>query len=335
MSPVDVKAIFKNAHPDFIAANPESPHPVRKRNTATNPLDEDKNVTTGLIGSGNHINEVQPHSTSPSSKPKPAEAFTEKDIQFIRLFYETAQSGEIKLSELALLLGRNKASVAQKASRLGLCRQGRSKTKEHMQAMLRKRKENGFYPAKIGTACYVNGKHPKGMLGKKHKQAAKDLISAANKGTKVPPERTLRRLKTVVERYGSLAPNVKRGSWKSAWREIGGRRIFARSRWEANYARYMQFLKLRGEIMEWEHEPETFWFEKIKRGVRSYLPDFRITLKNGTIEYHEVKGWMDSRSKTKIKRMAKYHPHIVLLVKDKIWFKNNSRTLSTLIPDWE
>src|SRR4051812_46374772 len=60
----------------------------------------------------------------------------------------------------------------------------------------------------------------------------------------------------------------------------------------------------------WEYEPDTFWFEKIKRGVRSYLPDF-IDM-NGT-SYHEVKGWMDPKSVTKIKRMANY-PAVKLVV---------------------
>ena len=94
----------------------------------------------------------------------------------------------------------------------------------------------------------------------------------------------------------------KYASCKSGWREIGGIRKYYRSRWEANYARYLEFLKVNGEIEKWEHEPETFWFEGIKRGVMSYLPDFRVTEKNGDIVFHEVKGWMDARSITKIKR---------------------------------
>ena len=56
-------------------------------------------------------------------------------------------------------------------------------------------------------------------------------------------------------------------SWKAGWREIGGQRIYARSRWEANYARYLEWLRANGSIAKWEHEPETFWFEGIKRGT--------------------------------------------------------------------
>ncbi|TSA40999.1 MAG: hypothetical protein D4R57_01130, partial [Verrucomicrobiales bacterium] len=142
-------------------------------------------------------------------------------------------------------------------------------------------------------------------------------------------------MKTRIQNFGTLAPNRRAGSWKAAWRKIGGVKIFARSRWEANYARYLEFLKMRGLILKWEHEPKTFWFEGIKRGVRSYLPDFRVTLLSGAIEWHEVKGWMDSRSKTKIKRMAKYYPKEVLRVYGADWFRKNRIKLRGIIKDWE
>lgn len=124
-------------------------------------------------------------------------------------------------------------------------------------------------------------------------------------------------------------------SWKAGWREVGGRRIFFRSRWEANYGRYLQWLKEKGNILEWEHEPKTFWFEAIKRGVRSYLPDFRVTEVGGKEVYHEVKGWMDPRSKTKIKRMAIYHKTVSLLVIDRRGYKAIAVKISAVIPEWE
>ena len=104
----------------------------------------------------------------------------------------------------------------------------------------------------------------------------------------------------------------------SGWYEINGKKYYFRSSWEVLYARYLEFLLISKEIKKWEYEPETFWFNNIKRGVRSYLPDFRITKNNEEIEYHEIKGWMDDKSKTKIKRMAKYYPDVILLIfKDK------------------
>lgn len=143
-------------------------------------------------------------------------------------------------------------------------------------------------------------------------------------------------MKTTLEKCGTRAAGKARPStWLQGWREIGGVRIFFRSRWEFNYALHLDILRTSGYIIKWEHEPETFWFEKIRRGCRSYLPDFRVTLKDGSLEYHEVKGWMDARSKTKIKRMAKYHPAIVLRVIDASWFRVNGGKLSGIIPEWE
>lgn len=123
--------------------------------------------------------------------------------------------------------------------------------------------------------------------------------------------------------------------FKADWREIGGQRAYFRSRWEANYARFLQWQVDRKMILAWEHEPETFWFEGIKRGVCSYLPDFKVTLASGAIEYHEVKGQMDARSKTKIKRMAKYHPKITLFVVDSKIYKQMAKLVCKVIPGWE
>jgi hypothetical protein len=102
---------------------------------------------------------------------------------------------------------------------------------------------------------------------------------------------------------------------------------------EANIARYFEWLKNLREIIDWEHEPETFWFEKIKRGVRSYLPDFRVAQNSGVV-YYEVKGYMDARSKTKIKRMAKYYPNVKLLVIDSDGYKTIAKKAKVLVPGW-
>lgn len=99
---------------------------------------------------------------------------------------------------------------------------------------------------------------------------------------------------------------------------IEGKKYWFRSSWEVIYAKYLQFMKEGGAINGWEYEVDTFWFEKIKRGVRSYKPDFKVWYANGEVEYHEVKGWMDAKSKTKLKRMAKYHPDVkIVLIRDK------------------
>jgi len=107
------------------------------------------------------------------------------------------------------------------------------------------------------------------------------------------------------------------GYIKRGWYDINGKNMFFRSKWEVNYALYLDFLIKQKQIKKWTYEKDIFIFEKIKYGTRSYIPDFKIYNNDSTIEYHEVKGWMNPRSKTQLKRMAKYYPDIKLIIIDK------------------
>lgn len=110
--------------------------------------------------------------------------------------------------------------------------------------------------------------------------------------------------------------------------------FYVRSKWEANYARYLNWLQAQGQIYKWEYEVDEFWFEGIKRGTKSYKPDFKVWTSPTTFEYHEVKGYMDATSLTKLKRMAKYHPQHKVVVIDAEAFKELNKW-SRLIPNWE
>ena len=139
---------------------------------------------------------------------------------------------------------------------------------------------------------------------------------------------------------GIFAGRADRTVWKGGWREIGGFRKYYRSRWEANYARWLERERLEGRIQSWAHEPTTFWFEGIKRGVNNYLPDFHVVYPpdetgNSKEEYHEVKGWMDTKSATKIKRMEKYHPNVILVIVDTKVYKKLEKECCSTIEGWE
>jgi hypothetical protein len=184
-----------------------------------------------------------------------------------------------------------------------------------------------------------NGHH-RGMSGKTHSARAKEKMSAAGlarsaqESEDVKSDRTLKMMKTKANNGILVTPRIGT-TWKSGWRDVGGQRKYFRSKWEANYARYLQFLVESGEIRSWEHEPVTFWFDEIKRGCRSYLPDFRVTENNGSEVFHEVKGWMDDRSKTKIRRMSKYHPTVKLIVIEAKGYNEIRRKLSQVCNGWE
>lgn len=119
----------------------------------------------------------------------------------------------------------------------------------------------------------------------------------------------------------------------------GGRREdldgkFFRSSWEANICRYLKFLIRHEEVIGWEYEMDEFEFP-VKRGTRFYRPDFKVTTKNGSIEYWEVKGYMDKVSKTQLKRMQKYYPQVKIIVIDKDAYNAIKRDASHLIPHFE
>lgn len=110
---------------------------------------------------------------------------------------------------------------------------------------------------------------------------------------------------------------------------------YFRSAWEANIARYLNYLMAQGEIFRWEYEADTFWFEKIKRGVRSYKPDFKIwDTATSDPYYWEVKGYDHPRGVTARKRMAKYYPNVKVILVDESAYRAIAKWKG-LIPEWE
>jgi hypothetical protein len=122
--------------------------------------------------------------------------------------------------------------------------------------------------------------------------------------------------------------------WKSGWYQIGNKRYYFRSGWERKYAYFLYWLAYNHKIKDWYYEPDTFWFEKIRRGTRSYKPDFKIIHLDDSVEYAEVKGFMDAASATKLKRMKIYHPSVKIRVVDKSWFDENGKAMKQLFPEW-
>lgn len=209
--------------------------------------------------------------------------------------------------------------------------------KLHQDGKLKKTKEQRERMSVRTKEWIAKNGHPRGALGIKHSATTREKISLKSKQmwANMPEDMRNSFAKRASENGRKASFNRTNASWKAGWREIGGVNKYYRSRWEANYARYLEWLKQNKQITKWEHEPETFWFDGIKRGVMSYLPDFRVTENDGSIVFHEVKGWMDDRSKTKIKRMAKYHPEVKLIVIDSKIYKSIEKKAKFLIREWE
>lgn len=257
--------------------------------------------------------------------------YTEKEKEEIEKLYKSNFcSGDGKFDELCKELKRDKSAICIFAKRKGWTTTHREKSPGLCKTISTNKKK-----------WHLTHNHPRDMLGKthlpKHRLTLKKNMEKFHQ-TATPQEK-LRRIKkafkTKLKKYGSIAPINPYVTWKQGWREIGDKKIYFRSRWEANYGRYLEFLRLRDEIEKWEHEPQTFWFEKIRKGSVTYLPDFKVTKKDGQHYWVEVKGWMDQRSLTKIKRFRKYFPNELLVIIDSKWFRINSQNLSILIPGWE
>ncbi len=121
------------------------------------------------------------------------------------------------------------------------------------------------------------------------------------------PKNTYCFIKNKYMPYG----NVKRGYYN-----INNKKMFFRSKWEANVALYLDFLVRQEQIKSWSYEKDVFIFDKINFGIRSYRPDFKIININNSYEYWEVKGFINAGDKTKLKRFRKYYPKEF----SKLWF---------------
>ena len=173
------------------------------------------------------------------------------------------------------------------------------------------------------------------LYGKHISKEVREKLSIAHNGKCLSEEHKKAMRKphpTMVGKMPKCMENAGRwGNIERGYFDINGKEIFFRSKWEANYALYLDFLIKQKQILKWEYEADTFIFEKIKFGTRSYRPDFKVYNNEKDFSYHEVKGYMDAKSKTKIKRMAKYYPNIKLIIIDKDVYKDIKNKIGKML----
>ncbi len=270
--------------------------------------------------------------------------WTEEEVQRLRAAYSATFSRGMRLAELAAELGRSLDSVHLKASRIGLGDFGRRKVevRKVRVPMFDNDADRRAAQSEAAKRRIAENGHPRGALGMKHTPETLQRLSEASKQAWARPDSKL----NSPEERQRRADNIYRGilagrpigtysRGSSGKREDLGDRYF-RSSWEANYARFLNFQLGRGEIGGWEYECKTFEFAGIKRGTRFYTPDFKVTKPDGSYEWHEVKGWMNQQSKTRLKRMAKYHPTEPIRIIGKDWFASANRAgLPNIIRNWE
>lgn len=120
-----------------------------------------------------------------------------------------------------------------------------------------------------------------------------------------------------------------------------------RSSMEANWARFLIYLGYRewseqGEPPSdgrwWRYEGRRWDFPQ-KTANGKYISDFEVW--PGFIEpsrrweVHETKGWLDGDSKTKLNRMARYHPEVPIELVTSQVFRQYTRHAKAHIKGWE
>lgn len=103
---------------------------------------------------------------------------------------------------------------------------------------------------------------------------------------------------------------------------------YFRSAWEANVARILNCKNIK-----WKYEIKRFFFEEIVDGVASYQPDFYLPEYDKWIE---VKGWMDQKSKVRLKLFQEQFPdeyNKLILIDEKYY--NQLRDDYSYIENWE
>lgn len=271
--------------------------------------------------------------------------WTKAQLARLREAYVGATVNEqLPLDELAEEFGRHKTNVCRKARELGLTDQRRRDVlmkKERLPRFESVEARRAFQSERQRLFIAQNG-HPRGALGLRHSQETKAQIAESNRRSWADANSRHRSPEATARRKAHALLLIEAGVFTGGFKQwAGGKRadlgdIYFRSSWEANYARFLNWRKARGEISDWAYEAKTFVFERIKRGTTRYTPDFLVKNLNGSHEWHEVKGWMNDRSRVRLKRMAKYYPEERVVVIDKEWFRQASRSgLTGLIPNWE
>lgn len=94
---------------------------------------------------------------------------------------------------------------------------------------------------------------------------------------------------------------------------VAPKRDGSMNRLEAQYADTLEVQRQMGLLVRFDFEPE-----KLRLANRTfYTPDFRVIRSDGTVEFHEVKGFWEDDARVKIKVAAEQHPYRFVAIQRK------------------
>ncbi|MHB1950085.1 MAG: DUF1064 domain-containing protein [Acidiferrobacteraceae bacterium] len=91
---------------------------------------------------------------------------------------------------------------------------------------------------------------------------------------------------------------------KAKWQRRQSKKAGSMNTLERAYAERLQSLVLLDEIHDWRYEP----FKLRLADNTGFTPDFMVLRSDGTIEFHEVKGFWEDDARVKIKVAAELYP---------------------------
>lgn len=132
----------------------------------------------------------------------------------------------------------------------------------------------------------------------------------------MPDVATLKRLHAERTGKASSVPAVTTKRPKAPSVRPWGR---YRSKWEAEYATYLDYQKATNTIWDWDYEPESL---VIGVGAK-YTPDFKVWITfGGRVEYREVKGYKREAAMVRLRVAAARFPNdgfVLVTKKDGQW----------------
>lgn len=174
----------------------------------------------------------------------------------------------------------------------------------------------------------VVGREGKKNKGKPISEECKRKISEAHKKKRADHHFSGRKNPMFSKPFSDKQFKLTRGGFRE---DIS---LHVRSSWEANYTRYLKFLKENGKIQDFEYENETFKFENEQEKPYSFTPDFKVYSKEGVC-YHEVKGVAKTRDLKINERMKKYFPNVKIKYIFPEDYKKIQNEYGCIIKNWE
>jgi len=249
--------------------------------------------------------------------------YTQEEKDIIKDWYILhleSDEGGIELDKLSKILGRSKTSICTIAREIGLTFYGNYSKED--------RKNRA-----IKMSTLAKEYNPSRFFGKHHslksrKQISKKQIIIFENRSEEEKQLFINKMRTTKRNNNLFTTTVNSYSrCRGGFREDLNQ--YFRSSWEANIARYLNFLHIK-----WEYEPKRFNFEEIDSGVLSYMPDFYLSELDIWIE---VKGWMDEKSKTRFKYFEKFYPeeNNKLILIERKRYNEIEKEFKYIVSNWE